>query len=1185
MKVMMNNRGQFSIIAALFVAAILIFSVMFTYSTIRYNSSQNQPQIISAVDETNLSLKQVLGFTLGYYGSVLQVTGNSSYAYVQSKNYLDTGLKNIVDMNPQWGVSFNVSTLSLGTNWFTNASYSQGDLNVTYDLTGLGLYGICYSAFCRLDVQILPSSLNNQVCLTVIQDGNQPLVGLSTSNFKFYLYQYSNLTWAMVNPPEDPVSYGNGTYTIGIPSEINPQSYTIQVQDSRGIMVAASSFSHYTGRIAFNTTTVSSGDYVNQYNSSVDNIPDTGTHSSFMAQQKGPDGIFDNLTEQNVGNQIHDYFPDSYSPQAGTSLISGSLSNLNKDDNSYMSFQSYASAYSPTQFSTITYDNSNSAFTTHGTSISWRHTTGTGNDRLLLVSVDTFSYNGAPATVSSVYYGSTPVTASFTVLYSSSDPQVRSYVFYLVNPSSGTNTVTVNFDSSTAAVGGSTTYYNVNQTSPILTNGIAKGSGSSQSIALSAAGSYSKLLYGQMAAAQSGSFYTLSDDAQQTNLWSNFGSYNYGSYRQWHADYYAGRGSDKSVTTGSVSLSWTSTQSVNWVAITILLQPTQLPTQEICQITVNGPSNTLNWNNLNWAIDASSTTNASVTMQLFDYNSGQYSTSGDGYLTGTLGITNSTEQQTLTDNPANFRDTIGRWQLVITATASVSSPFTVNLDLVRYQTGSAIYGLSLEEQWTNLNSTTLLHPELCIYTGAMGSNNLAVDAWYSGSWQPISSGLVSGWNNFSVNSYLGADSTNFTIRFRNSNPEDSMQSSWQVDAVLLRPGSEQDLFLSLQNPAATVAVELLQNGTMIWLGQSLQLTTQAVPVPPVSVKAIHVNETINGLNQQVPFQIEDWASSYTVPLGLANNATVFGSGQMIVFLVNTHVTDFTVWWNGSDEAVQTPLAYSNTYFTGDNPSNNLLSNGQLNLQFSDSFTVTSTVVDSGTSSKASFMRINNQESSYGSGIDYVIYNGVVRDIVQQEAEWSGGVANCPNLYADIVLTLPANATYFTYQLSLMFINSQQNRAITDLLPIALSSTIGQLQIQTENGTSQGDPVVASCTDNTETFSNATGIWAHHWSQFYDGNKGAGIMFTDQANQMLYTFDSVSPATARGALIANFDTQTISLLPVTLNPVSFQNSLDVTWYGAVVTFDGSVPPIYSGSGQGGLWVLAELPPTITVNVGN
>ncbi len=107
----MNNKGQFSIIAALLVAVVLIASVMATYSAIRYSPIQSQPQILSAIDETNLALKQILGFTVGYYGSVMQVTGNSSYAQTLATNYLDSGLENVADIKPEWGASFNVANL------------------------------------------------------------------------------------------------------------------------------------------------------------------------------------------------------------------------------------------------------------------------------------------------------------------------------------------------------------------------------------------------------------------------------------------------------------------------------------------------------------------------------------------------------------------------------------------------------------------------------------------------------------------------------------------------------------------------------------------------------------------------------------------------------------------------------------------------------------------------------------------------------------------------------------------------------------------------------------------------------------------------------------------------------------------------------------------------------------------
>ena len=1169
----MDRKGQFSIIASLFVAVILITSVMLTYSTIRYNSNQTQPQIMSAVDETNLSLKQVLGFTVGYYGSILQVTGNSSYAYDQSESYLNSGLNNIVDVNPKWGTSFAATDLSLGTNWFTNSSFSEGNLTVTYDLTGLGVYGVAYSISAELSVQVLHSPSNSQVCLTVIQDGNQPVVNLGKSNFKFYQYQDSNLTWGMVSPPDSPIASSSGTYTIDIPAKINSNSFIVQVQDSRGMMVAASSFSHYTGTLTFNSTTVIGGSYVNKSNAQVDGQADQGTHSAFAVQQQAPNGTYDVMTEAATGTQSQNYFPDSYGVQSGASYISGSLSNLNKDDYSDMTFQSYASTYSATQYSTTTHDYSNQASTTGASSLLWTHNTGTGNDRILLVGVNTFSYTGTPATVSSVYYGSTQLTSSYTVLYSS-NPQVRSYIFYLINPVSGTYTITVSFSSSTAASAGSSTYFNVDQVSPINAHGTNSGSGSSQSISLTTSGSYSKVMYGEIGAQIGSSAYTISDSAQQTKRWSNSGSYKHGSTNY----YFAGDGGDASSSSSTISRSWTSTHSVDWGAVAVILQPSKLPTQETCQIIFNGPSNTQSWASINWEVDALASTNAAVNMQLYNFNSGTYPTSGFGFQAGTLTTANNTWTQTITTAPGNYKDPIARWQLCITATASISTPFTVSLDILRFTPGAIIYGANLEEQWTNLNTTTLLHPTLCIDAGTVGSSKVAVDAWNGFSWQTLSTGLVNGWNNMSINSYLTQGTTTFTIKFASSG--DSAQSSWQVASVLLRPQSNQDLFDSLQNPAATVAVELLQNGTMIWLGQNLQVTTQLIPIPPVPVKALHVNETINGKNEQVPFQIEDWASSYTVPLGLTNNATVFGNRQMVVFLVNTHVSAFTLWWNGSSQAVQTPLAYTDTHFTTDNTNGNFLSNGKLNLQFGGTpFTATSTLVGSGTSDTATFMKqINTQSSTYGSGIDYVIYNGVVRDVVKQEAEWSNGVTNCPNFYADIVLSLPANASYFTYQLSLMFLNSIPTRTISQLCPISLTSSVGTLQ--TENGTAQGDPVVAS---GTQLF-GATQTWVHHWSEFINGNSGAGIMYTDAFNHGLYVFDSMSPAAPRGALSADSASQTISLLPVTLNPVTFQNALDVSWYGAVVTFDSSSIPIYNWP-QPGLWVLAEMPPTIDITCGN
>ncbi|MCW4046071.1 MAG: hypothetical protein NWE99_00700 [Candidatus Bathyarchaeota archaeon] len=781
----MNKRGQFTIIAALLVAVVLIAAVISTYSAIRYSPLQEQPQVLNAIDEINLALKQILGFTVGYYGSVLKVTGNTSYAQNLATNYLCSGLSNIGDIRPEWGVAFNVAELDLSANWFSNVSYSKGSVTVKYNLTGLGIYGISYSASSRLDVNISKSN-STQASLTIFKDENEPLVNLGKRNLKFYNYSYADSTWQLVEPT-NLISYPNGTYSIDLPSPITGDAYVLQVEDPRGIIVTASSFTRYSSTVAWNEN-----------------------------------------------------------------------------------------------YSTI--------------------------------------------------------------------------------------------------------------------------------------------------------------------------------------------------------------------------------------------------------------------------------------------------------------------------------------------------------------------------------------------------------------------------------------------------------------PDENILVELLQNGTIRWLGQNLNLTSAMKPIPPIPVKSIHVNQTINGVNQEVPFQVEDWASEYRIPLGMSSNTTVFSNRQMIVFLMNNQTSKFTIWWNGSDEAIQTPLA-STPRFTQDDINNGILSNGNLKLisnsstylyvdgfdssstswtesgsspylnnnqnnyiyhngdnqregwfsfqdlptEFSQLFASTNqalgatvnidfectrqsnndyfefritdgtttygpyridppndgnygwrsydvsdiintlgrlnnakievtyrqsgsgasnvyirqarlslnfwlTSISGNSTTKADLMRINTEKSVYGASPAFVIHHGIVRDILQQEAEWSGGADGCPNLYANIVLTLPANVTYYTYQLRLMFINSTQSRTITDLCPISIySSSISQ--IQTENGTLGGLPqpvITLSSFNNFYNFSD--GKWQHHWSQLISGTSGTGIMFTDTANQKLYTFDSIA-GTRTGALKADSSNHRIELLPVT-SSTSFQNALDVTWQGAVVTFDGTAS-IYQTSNGGGLWVLVEYPPTITV----
>jgi hypothetical protein len=1237
LKLRLNRKGQFSIIAALLVAVVLVAATMATYSTIRYSPIQEQSQILSAVDETNLGLKEILGFTVGYYGSVLKVTGNQTYAQQLSRNYLQSGLNKIVDVRPEWGTSVDLTNLDLKTDWFSNESYSQGTMTVEYNLNGLGISGATYSTSTRLDVHISKANQTNQAQLKIQMDDGQPLINLGKSNLQFCRYNNQSSSWELVEP-SNIASYIDGTYVIDLPTGLLADSYLIQVQDTRGLMVMASSFSSYVSTIAWNASSFQPGlDYVDTANLDV-----TGAHSNFAAQQNGPDTVCDALTEAANGTTLVPAYPTNYA-LLGSTMASGSTSDLQTNDGVYMSFHAYASGFS----GSATFGNSSIG----------------GASQSIETSVRGSSFNipeSGQAQNISVYLDLTGGASNRKVkaaIYSDAHDFIA-----------GTEEKTVS----------SSGWYNFSFADPkpiLLAN----------------------INYVLVAWADSGSgavslhyFVGTSNQGHSRNLnygnWPNQGNFNHDN---------------------------------NKYSIYCNYIPANQQTAQV-EFTGNSPT-PFPWNNLVWTTDSSSPqSGVTATFQLYNSVTGQYSTSGDGYIPVDLAAGDSTKQQNIAINPSTFVNSTGYWKVLVTACRASSTPFDLNVDILQYSPDATNYALNLQEQWLSVNASNI-RQDLCIKTGVLGNESLLVQILHGISWWDLMTLVPNSFNNISLAQYI--DSATLTIRFLGSSETaDPTQDTWNIDAVYLKDEPDINFLVNLQQ--STFTLEVLQNGTMRWLGQNMQTTTQALPIPPLPVKAIHINETIAGVNQEVPFQIEDWASDYRIPLGLTSNTTVFNNRQMIVFLLNSKVSNFTIWWDGSDSATQTPKAFTNKYFTNDNTATSTLTNGNITLQFG-SGNVKSTVTGTSTYSTANFMRVNQEASAYGAGFAYVIHHGIVRDIVQQEAEWSGGISEtlyvdsyndtntqwtetgaspylndndanrisinvnnavegwfgfqdlsvntfaglkiqfecscsgddyiqfqlsdgvstygwfdvknlpsaygwvscdlssvissidqlnnlkvnirymqaggtastinvrrcnlevvtAPNLYANMVLTLPANSNYYTYQLRLMFINSTQARTIKDLSPIQLTTSLTSPQTQTENGTLGGFP---NLQNGTGTFSNYTsGSWtAHHFSQFIsDTGKGAGIMFTDVANQKLYAFDSFSGSSSKGAL--KVSSGLLELLPVGSPQVQFTCAYDITWQGAVATFDGvnQVCSLYDGTTPTGLWILSEYPPTLNVTPQN
>lgn len=213
-----SNKGQFSIIAALLVAVVLVTALITTYSLVRNSPFEKPPQVLGAVDEMNLDIKRMLEFTVGYYGSILQVTGNMTYAKNLAANYLYSGLLHVARTHPDWSPSFTFNYSDTSTSWFKPTSHSIGNLTVTYSLSGLGISNIHYSISCELNVAIVFTNAT-QTRISVTQEDNMPLLTLTRSDFNFYSYNNVTSAWTTVNPSSVLV-FSNGTYVMSIPSEL-----------------------------------------------------------------------------------------------------------------------------------------------------------------------------------------------------------------------------------------------------------------------------------------------------------------------------------------------------------------------------------------------------------------------------------------------------------------------------------------------------------------------------------------------------------------------------------------------------------------------------------------------------------------------------------------------------------------------------------------------------------------------------------------------------------------------------------------------------------------------------------------------------------------------------------------------------------------------------------------------------
>jgi hypothetical protein len=109
--------------------------------------------------------------------------------------------------------------------------------------------------------------------------------------------------------------------------------------------------------------------------------------------------------------------------------------------------------------------------------------------------------------------------------------------------------------------------------------------------------------------------------------------------------------------------------------------------QYTAQVEFTDQANLQNWTQLVWLADSSWTISpVNVTIQLYNYMLGNYSSSGDGYVFYVSNLTNADQcvNQTITSSPTNFRNnSTGYWKVEITGVAATQ--FQMNINWIELQ--------------------------------------------------------------------------------------------------------------------------------------------------------------------------------------------------------------------------------------------------------------------------------------------------------------------------------------------------------------------------------------------------------------------------------------------------------------------------------------------------------------------
>jgi hypothetical protein len=525
---------------------------------------------------------------------------------------------------------------------------------------------------------------------------------------------------------------------------------------------------------------------------------------SYQMNQLDWEKMRENVAIANVTSavDIWSYNPSAYALKGSTTLLSGSVSSLTADDSVYMTFRSYNSGTDVTDFvdnrvSDVDYSPDK------GTHSNFDNQKAKDNNNDTLTEVNTANFQKYYASNANLLGSTQLVSGSVTDLQSNDGVYMTFKSWPSQNSSGIFGNTNINYDDyypiENTIVGSVFTAADSGWADSITAYLQVTSSSKNVKCAIYKQSDLSLVGYTQerTISPSSISWQTFSFNEPKPSLtagtqyilvaWSSSG---YGDTYFYRQDGAIDQAYYDDITYGS---SWPDPFSVDaHGARSYCIYCTYTrPTEYTSEVEFTGTSNTQIWSRMIWTVDGSYTTSGvATTFQLYNYQSGTYPTSGDGYNLATIGTSDVTMSQSITTNPTYYRDASGNCKLKLTGKKATSSAFNCKVDLVQYEAGNDNYQLDLEEQWTTADYGEA-NEYLCIYTGILSPENpkedLNVDVWNGSAWttlMTLSSTDSNTWKNASISSYL--TSSTLTIRFKDGNEtDDTVQNSWNIDATLL----------------------------------------------------------------------------------------------------------------------------------------------------------------------------------------------------------------------------------------------------------------------------------------------------------------------------------------------------------------------------------------------------------------